>query len=139
MSIQVNNLNNVKPTDQNTIYKISDQNTTLLWDKTKQCWVQISNTVAAAQNLTNQLGLQIRFLGDSEFELYYNDIKFLPEGNTILARKLFGSGGSGGLIDSLPAEKVTYSNPLTAATNVKENLDEINSTLDGLADYLSTL
>lgn len=142
MSVELSKLENLKNPSEGentTIYKISDQNLTILWDDNKKCWVQVSNTLFAAAKELDQTGLQIKFLGDEQFELYYNDILFKPEGNVILKRKLLGGGSGSGTVDSLPAEKVTYYNDLTEATNVKENLDEINSTLVGLADYLSTL
>ena len=141
MSIELSkleDLQNPSAGKNTTIYKITDQNLTILWDDNKKCWVQVSNTLFAAAEELNQTGLQVKFLGNEQFELYYNDILFKPEGNVIYQRTLLGGGG-GGTVDSLPAEKVTYYNDLTEATNVKENLDEINSTLEGLADYLSTL
>lgn len=142
MSIELSkleDLQNPSAGKNTTIYKITDQNLTILWDDKKKCWVQVSNALFAAAEELNQTGLQVKFLGNNQFELYYNDIAYIPEGNKLVKRTLLGGGSGSGTVDSLPAEKVTYYNDLTEATNVKENLDEINSTLEGLADYLSTL
>lgn len=134
--VQLSEISSPEFLDKQYIYKITDQNTTLIYDTTIECWKTIINQVTEADKLSAAPGLQVKVPQD-EVEVF--DLYYTPVGETI-PRKLrqIGSGGSGS-IDSIAAEKVTYSNPLTAATNVKQNLDEINDTLDGLADYLATI
>ena len=139
MEVKVVRLSEIKSLeflDKHYIYKITDQNTTLIYDETIECWKTIINQVTEADKLSNVPGLQIQAPQDETevFDLYYT-----PVGETTRRKLRQPSSSGSGSIDSIAAEKVTYSNPLTDATNVKQNLDEINDTLDGLADYLATI